>query len=84
MESTSTASALKVVAETPLKTGWDEGVFGSELLKQSIVPRNISAADTGNVITPPENAGKPAPLSAGTYRGTKLALTQITKRIEKR
>ncbi|KIW88147.1 uncharacterized protein Z519_11258 [Cladophialophora bantiana CBS 173.52] len=75
---------VNTVTSIPLKTGWDEGAFNSELLKQSIVPRDISAADTNKKITPPKNVGKPPPLQAGTYRGTKLALTQMMKRIETR
>ena len=75
---------LDTVAATPLKGGWAEGVFSSELLKKSVVPRNITAAGTGETITPPEDVGKPTPLRTGTYRGTKLALTQMTKRIETR
>lgn len=77
-------SPLQAVAATPLKGGWADGVFNSELLKQSIVPRNITAAGTGETISPPDNVAKPIPLSTGTYRGTKLALTQMTKRIETR
>ncbi|KIW31196.1 uncharacterized protein PV07_02864 [Cladophialophora immunda] len=75
---------VKSVTAIPLKSGWDEGAFTSELLQQSIVPRDISAADTDRKITPPKDVGKPPPLQAGTYRGTKLALTQIMKRIETR
>ncbi|KIY02439.1 uncharacterized protein Z520_02578 [Fonsecaea multimorphosa CBS 102226] len=75
---------VKSVTAIPLKHGWDEGAFTSELLKQSIVPRAISAADTDRKITPPTAVGKPPPLQAGTYRGTKLALTQIMRRIETR
>ncbi|KAJ9616430.1 hypothetical protein H2200_000148 [Cladophialophora chaetospira] len=76
-------SPLEAVDAAPLKA-WADGVFNSELLKQSIVPRNITAAGTGETITPPDDVGKPAALKTGTYRGTKLALTQMTKRIEAR
>lgn len=79
-----TKSPLDTVHNTLLKHDWDEGVFSSELRIQSIVPRNITAADTKDKITPPTDAGKPPPLRNGTYRGTKLALTQMSKRIEKR
>jgi hypothetical protein len=75
---------VDAVVKKLLKGSWDEGVFTAELLNRSIVPRNISAAATGKTITPPPKAGKPAPLRSGTYRGTKLALTQMMKRIETR
>jgi hypothetical protein len=78
------SSALTTVRDTPLPGGWDEGVFDSELLKSSIVPRNITAAHTGRLITPPKAAGKPNPVQEGTYHGTKLALTQMMARIERR
>jgi hypothetical protein len=84
MEHPKMQSLSDTITATPLKGGWDEGVFDAELLNQSIFPRDISATETGRAITPPKDAGKPAPLSEGTYRGTKLALTQISKRIEKR
>lgn len=77
-------SPLARVQQTPLKHDWDEGVFSSELFNRSIVPRNINPADNSNLITPPTDAGKPAPIRTGTYRGTKLALTQMSKRIERR
>ncbi|KIW85085.1 hypothetical protein Z517_00473 [Fonsecaea pedrosoi CBS 271.37] len=75
---------VKSVTAIPLKQGWDEGAFTSELLNKSIVPRAISAADTDKKITPPKDVGKPPPIQAGTYQGTKLALTQMMKRIETR
>jgi hypothetical protein len=78
------SSPLSTVKDTPLPGGWDEGVFDSELLKSSIVPRNITAAHTGQLITPPKAAGKPTPVQEGTYHGTKMALTQMMARIERR
>ena len=77
-------SPSEIVETTRLKHGWDDGVFTSELLNKSVVPRNLTAAETKAKITPPKDAGKPEPLRTGTYRGTKLALTQMTKRIEGR
>lgn len=77
-------SPLAAVQAQPLKSGWDEGVFNSELLSQSIVPRDLLAAHTGEAIIPPQDAGKPPPVRVGTYRGTKLALTQMTMRIQTR
>lgn len=77
-------SPLIIVGAKRLKHGWDDGVFTSELLKKSVVPRNLTAAETKAKITPPKDAGKPEPLRTGTYRGTKLALTQMTQRIEGR
>jgi hypothetical protein len=77
-------SSIQVVGQTRLTGGWSTGVFIEELLSQSIVPRSISAADTGKTITPPGHDGKPASMRAGTYQGTKLPLTQMAQRIEAR
>jgi hypothetical protein len=70
--------------EVPLLGEWDQGVFSSELQNQSITPRDISAADTNKKIQPPKSIGPPPALSSGTYRGTKIAMTQIYNRIEHR
>ena len=67
-----------------LKTRLGRRSLSAELLRQSIFPRNILADTSQGKTAPPKNVGIPPSLSTGTYRGTKLALAQKSKRIEKR
>lgn len=63
---------------------WDKGMFISELVQQSIFPRQISLPkeDIPGRLTRPIDV--PAPIPEGTYQGTKQAVTEIFQRIEQR
>jgi hypothetical protein len=55
---------------------WDRGVVGSELIGLGIFPRK--GVSGGSPL------GVPAPLKTGTYNGTKMAMTEVYRRIEDR
>jgi hypothetical protein len=60
---------------------WDKGVFASELVRQSLFPRHIDS----KAKSPLKNVlPTPAPLTNGTYKGTRTAATELYRRIEDR
>ena len=63
---------------------WDRGIFASELIQQSLFPRQVSSGSNGSatrLITPPTF---PRPLSEGTFHGSAKAATEMFNRIEQR
>src|SRR6266536_1231603 len=71
--------------DPPLKLKeWDIGLFASELVQQSLVPREISSIIDGHPkrLTTPSDV--PAPLSTGTFSGSHKAATEIFHHIEQR
>lgn len=66
---------------------WNNGVFSTELQNLSLFPRVIPSKDNvvdGNPESLMPLADPLPPITEGTFRGTKLALTELFDRIENR
>lgn len=75
-ESTVTVDQSSILHE------WNKGVFGSALEELHLFPRDLTVHPGDSMILPPTE-GKP-PIHSGTFHGSKLAATEIYKRIENR
>ena len=79
--SSTSLSFSKDADEPDMPEVWDEGVFEREIINLAILPRFIPLHAKAPILAalPPLNT-----IQKGTIGGTKLALTQMYRRIERR
>ncbi|KIM27395.1 hypothetical protein M408DRAFT_311254 [Serendipita vermifera MAFF 305830] len=63
---------------------WDKGIFASELVKYHIYPGNSMLNSDGTTNPSNESESFLSPIEIGTWRGTKMALSEVFDRITER